>query len=48
VPWDTILKEYWQVRGRTPQGLPTKAKLKELKLDDVAAELKLPDEAAVA
>ncbi len=41
VPWDTVLKEYYQIRGWTPEGIPTKAKLKELKLDDAAAELKL-------
>ena len=43
VPWDQILKEYYEIRGWTPNGIPTKAKLKELKLDDVAAELKLQD-----
>ena len=41
VPWETILKEYYEIRGWTPEGIPTKAKLHELKLDDVAAELKL-------
>jgi aldehyde:ferredoxin oxidoreductase len=41
VPWDAVLKEYYQIRGWTPEGIPTKAKLKELKLDDAAAELKL-------
>jgi aldehyde:ferredoxin oxidoreductase len=43
VPWDTILKEYYEIRGWTPQGIPTKAKLKELKMDDVATELKLTE-----
>ncbi len=41
VPWEQILKEYYEIRGWTPQGIPTKEKLHELKLDDVAAELKL-------
>jgi aldehyde:ferredoxin oxidoreductase len=43
VPWDILLKEYYELRGWTPNGVPTKAKLKELKLDDVAAEMKLAD-----
>jgi aldehyde:ferredoxin oxidoreductase len=41
VPWETILKEYYEIRGWTPEGVPTKAKLHELKLDDIATELKL-------
>jgi len=43
VPWETMLKEYYQIRGWTPEGVPTKAKLKELKMDDVARELDLPE-----
>ncbi len=41
VPWETILKEYYEIRGWTPEGVLTKAKLHELKLDYVATELKL-------
>ncbi len=41
VPWDTMLKEYYEIRGWTPTGIPTEAKLKELQLDDVAEEMKL-------
>jgi aldehyde:ferredoxin oxidoreductase len=41
VPWEPMLKEYYEIRGWTPQGVPTKAKLHELKMDDVAEELKL-------
>jgi aldehyde:ferredoxin oxidoreductase len=41
VPWETILKEYYQIRGWTPEGVPTKAKLHELKMDDGAAVLNL-------
>ncbi len=37
VPWEQILKEYYEIRGWTPQGIPTKSKLKELKLDEAAA-----------
>jgi aldehyde:ferredoxin oxidoreductase len=43
VPWEQILKEYYEIRGWTPQGIPTKAKLKELKMEDVATELKLTE-----
>jgi aldehyde:ferredoxin oxidoreductase len=42
VPWETVLKEYYEIRGWTQDGVPTGAKLHELKLDDVAAELKVP------
>jgi aldehyde:ferredoxin oxidoreductase len=36
-----ILKEYYQIRGWTPECILTKAKLNELKMGEVAAELNL-------
>ncbi len=42
VPWDSILKEYYVLRGWTAEGLPTKEKIAELKLESVLDEVKLP------
>jgi aldehyde:ferredoxin oxidoreductase len=44
VPWDAILQEYYQLRGWTTRGLPTKEKLAELKMDRVLEDLELPAE----
>ncbi len=41
VPWEQILKEYYEIRGWTPQGVPTRAKLKELGLESAADDLKI-------
>ena len=43
VPWDDVLQEYYAVRGWSKEGLPTKSKLIELKLEDLAAQMDLPD-----
>jgi len=43
VPWDTVLKEYYAIRGWSSEGIPTKAKISELKLDDILEVVKLPD-----
>jgi aldehyde:ferredoxin oxidoreductase len=43
VPWDAVLKEYYVVRGWSSEGIPTKAKISELKLDDILEAVKLPD-----
>lgn len=43
VPWDDVLQEYYAVRGWSKQGLPTKSKLIELKLEDIAQQMDLAD-----
>jgi len=43
VPWDTTLQEYYALRGWSKEGIPTKAKLIELKLGDVLKEVTVPD-----
>jgi aldehyde:ferredoxin oxidoreductase len=43
VPWNDVLQEYYAVRGWSKEGLPTKSKLIELKLEDFAAQMDLPD-----
>jgi aldehyde:ferredoxin oxidoreductase len=43
VPWDDVLQEYYAIRGWSKEGLPTKSKLIELKLEDLAAQMDLPD-----
>ncbi|HEY93835.1 MAG TPA: hypothetical protein G4O15_02705 [Dehalococcoidia bacterium] len=35
VPWDAILKEYYALRGWSPEGIPTKKKLAELSIDAI-------------
>jgi aldehyde:ferredoxin oxidoreductase len=42
VPWDEMLQEYYAIRGWTPEGLPTKEKLTELQIGNVAEKAKLP------
>ena len=32
--WQGIIKEYWQTKGWDKPGIPTKAKVKELGLED--------------
>lgn len=36
VPWNDVLQDYYTVRGWSKEGLPTKAKLVDLKLGDMA------------
>ncbi|MEM2199698.1 MAG: aldehyde ferredoxin oxidoreductase C-terminal domain-containing protein, partial [Thermoplasmata archaeon] len=36
---DSMLDEYYQARGWSMDGIPTKAKLHELELDDIANEI---------
>ncbi|MBA7642769.1 putative oxidoreductase YdhV [subsurface metagenome] len=43
VPWDATLQEYYAIRGWSTEGIPTRAKISELKLDDVVGGIKLPD-----
>ncbi|MFC2010022.1 aldehyde ferredoxin oxidoreductase family protein [Chloroflexota bacterium] len=43
VPWDATLKEYYSIRGWSPEGIPTRTKISELKLDDVTSGVELPD-----
>jgi aldehyde:ferredoxin oxidoreductase len=43
VPWDATLQEYYSIRGWTSEGIPTRAKMKEIKLDDIVEGVKLPD-----
>jgi aldehyde:ferredoxin oxidoreductase len=42
VPWDDMLQEYYQVRGWSKKGLPTRDKLIQLKLGDIADLLDIP------
>jgi aldehyde:ferredoxin oxidoreductase len=37
-PWETILREYWETKGWV-NGVPTRSKLLELGLQDIAKEL---------
>jgi aldehyde:ferredoxin oxidoreductase len=39
---DLMLDEYYEARGWTPDGVPTRAKLDELRLGDAADKLGLP------
>jgi aldehyde:ferredoxin oxidoreductase len=41
VPWNEVLKEYYSIRGWSERGLPTKAKLRELQLEDLTNGLEL-------
>ncbi|MFC1953236.1 aldehyde ferredoxin oxidoreductase family protein [Chloroflexota bacterium] len=46
VPWAETLQEYYAIRGWSKEGIPTKAKLSKLKLDNELKEVKslnLPD-----
>ena len=43
VPWNEVLQEYYAVRGWSREGLPKRAKLMELKLEDAAEQVDLPD-----
>jgi aldehyde:ferredoxin oxidoreductase len=43
VPWDEVLKEYYSIRGWTDNGIPTKTKISELKLESSIGGIELPD-----
>ncbi len=43
VPWDETLQEYYEYRGWTKNGIPTRGKTIELELGKEADELKLQD-----
>jgi aldehyde:ferredoxin oxidoreductase len=43
VPWESTLKEYYSIRGWSEEGIPTKAKIGELKLDSTVGGIELPD-----
>jgi aldehyde:ferredoxin oxidoreductase len=43
VPWDATLKEYYVIRGWSEEGIPTRAKINELKLDNLIGGIELPD-----
>ena len=37
--WEEMLDDYYRLRGRNKNGVPTREKLKELGLEDVAKDL---------
>lgn len=43
VPWDEVLQGYYAVRGWSAKGIPTRAKLSQLKLDTMLGEMDIPD-----
>jgi aldehyde:ferredoxin oxidoreductase len=43
VPWNEVLQDYYAVRGWSAKGIPTKAKLTQLKLEKLIGELDIPD-----
>ena len=43
VPWEPMLKEWYELRGWSENGLPTKRKMKELGMESLAKEINLPD-----
>ncbi len=43
VPWGDVLKEYYSLRGWSENGLPTKAKIGELKIGNSVGGIELPD-----
>ncbi|MFZ7111629.1 MAG: aldehyde ferredoxin oxidoreductase family protein [Desulfatiglandales bacterium] len=43
VPWDQVLLEYYAVRGWSENGLPSREKLVELGLEDMAEEARLSE-----
>ncbi|MFC2038305.1 aldehyde ferredoxin oxidoreductase C-terminal domain-containing protein [Chloroflexota bacterium] len=42
VPWDAMLQDYYALRGWTPEGLPTKEKIEELRISGINEEISLP------
>jgi aldehyde:ferredoxin oxidoreductase len=43
VPWNNVLQEYYSVRSWSKEGLPTREKLIDLKLGDIAEKVDLPE-----
>ena len=43
VPWNDVLKEYYALRGWSSEGIPTKAKMHDLNLDDLVKTINLPE-----
>ncbi len=43
IPWDETLQEYYSIRGWSSEGIPTRTKISELKLDDLVEGVELPD-----
>jgi aldehyde:ferredoxin oxidoreductase len=43
VPWNEVLKEYYSIRGWSSDGIPTRAKIVDLGLEDIAKKLNLPE-----
>ena len=43
IPWDATLQEYYAIRGWSKEGIPTRAKTHDLKLDNLVDGLNLPD-----
>lgn len=43
IPWDEVLQDYYAVRGWSATGIPTRARLGQLKLGGIAGEMSLPD-----
>jgi aldehyde:ferredoxin oxidoreductase len=41
VPWEKSLNEYYHLRGWSDRGLPTRDKLRELRIEDLGADLEL-------
>ena len=41
VPWDEVLKEYYAIRGWSSEGVPTKTKLLDLNLENIANQIDL-------
>ncbi len=41
VPWNEVLEEYYSIRGWSKRGLPTKKKLRELQIEELANGLEL-------
>ncbi|MBN2239205.1 MAG: hypothetical protein JW712_05490 [Dehalococcoidales bacterium] len=42
VPWDEMLQKVYALHGWSPEGIPTKEKIEELQMGDIAEELSLP------
>ena len=43
VPWSDTLQEYYALRGWSPEGIPTREKLVQMKLSNELKEVKLPE-----
>jgi aldehyde:ferredoxin oxidoreductase len=43
IPWDSLLKEYYSIRGWSSEGIPTRVKIHNLKLEGIAKKVDLHD-----